>query len=279
LSFVWLASVLGATISAGELESVSAPPDQVRTEFKLAPFYEKCVLVGGLPIVSSGKVSDAALREAADIVWNMLAGRDDLLQALVRNKVRVAVMAPNEFTLDIPEHSDFTPAKYWNRRARGLGATHARPAVSCGEENLLGLRGDPYRAENILVHEFAHTIHLLAVVDVDPTFDKRLKTTFQAAKASGLWLGTYAATNHSEYWAEGVQTWFDTNRVNDHDHNHVCSRNQLREYDPDLARLLEEVFGENDWSYRAPSLRPTAAHLAGFDRSRAPRFKWPSEEP
>ena len=37
-----------------------------------------------------------------------------------------------------------TPKAYWDKRARGLGATPERPAVSCGEENLLNLQGDWY---------------------------------------------------------------------------------------------------------------------------------------
>ncbi len=264
-------------ISAETTEVVAPPTEIVRKEFNLAPFYEKCLLVGGLPIVSSSKVHDAALFEAADIVRQMLRGRDDLLRALVGNKVRVAVMSANEFTCDIPEHNDLTPAKYWNRRARGLGATKQRPATSCGEENLLGLPGDPYHDENILVHEFAHSIHLLALADVDPTFDRRLRAAFQIAKQSGLWQGKYAGSFHSEYWAEGVQTWFDSNRVNDHDHNDICSRGQLREYDPNLAMLLEEVFGDNDWSYLAPRLRPRAPHLVGWKPPFDLRFAWPPE--
>ena len=109
---------------SSELPAVVAPPsDELRTEFQLDSFYKKCLVVDELPIVSSDQVYDAALFEAADIVRRMLAGRDDLLRALARNKVRVAIMAPNEFTTDIPEHADLRPAKYWNRRARGLGAT------------------------------------------------------------------------------------------------------------------------------------------------------------
>ena len=46
---------------------------------------------------------------------------------------------------------------------------------------------------------------------------------------------TNAAVNHHEYFAEGVQSWFDNNRVNDHDHNHVNTRALLLEYDPGLA--------------------------------------------
>ena len=93
---------------------------------------------------------------------------------LNRNKARYAVMARDEFTTDISEHSDLKPSQYWDRRARGLGATFARPAVSCGEENLLGLPGDPYAKENILIHEFAHALHQMALIQLDNSFQNQI---------------------------------------------------------------------------------------------------------
>ena len=110
-------------------------------------------------------------------------------------------------------------------------------------------QGDPYSTENILVHEFAHAIHQMGLNTVDPSFDDRLETTFHAAKKNGLWKGTYAITNRAEYWAEGTQSWFDTNRANDDQHNHVDTRDTLKEYDPGLATLLTGVFDDTDWRY------------------------------
>jgi len=144
---------------ARESPSASAPAIQLVEKLQLKPFYAKHVSANGFPILSSVKVSDAALHEAAYLIDQMLKGREDIRVALIDSKTRFAVMAPDEFTTDVPEHSDLTPKIFWDRRARGLGATPERPTVSCGEENLLCLRGDPYQAENILVHEFAHAIH------------------------------------------------------------------------------------------------------------------------
>jgi cyclophilin family peptidyl-prolyl cis-trans isomerase len=255
---------------------VGAVPDAVRQHFKLASFYQKYLDLEGLPIVGSSNVSDYALLEARWIVRHMLTNRDDVLHAMGSNNVRLAVMAWNEFTTDIPEHSDLKSAVYWDRRARGLGATPVRPAVSCAEENLLCYSGDPYATENILVHEFSHAIHEMGMTVLDPTFDKRLRAAFKHAKDTGLWKGTYAGTNPQEYWAEGSQSWFDNNRVNDALHNHVNTRAKLKEYDPDLAKLCEEVFGDLPWRYLKPAQRPEAdrVHLAGFDSSTSPRFKW-----
>ncbi len=262
---------------ANDLLKVAAVSDELRREFHLAPFYKKVVNAGGLPIISSEKPSDFALLEAAWIVDKMLVGRDDIRAAIVKNKVRLAVMAFNEFTNDIPEHSDLTPAAYWNRRARGLGATRARPAVSTGEENLLCYPGDPYFRENILVHEFGHVVEEMGMNTIDPTFSKRVRETYEAAKKEGLWKGTYAGSNPHEYWAEGVQSWFDTNDANNAEHGDIDTREKLQRYDPRFAKLLAEVFRDNDWRYTRPAKRLGEPHLAGFDATKLPRFAWPKE--
>jgi hypothetical protein len=207
----------------------------------------------------------------------MIGQRPDILAAIARNHVRLAVMAPTEMTTDIPEHSDLTPKDYWDKRARGLGATEARPAVSCAEENLLGYPGDPYPAENILVHEFGHVVHERGMSAIDATFDHRLLEAYDAAGRAGLWRGTYAGSNYHEYWAVGTQCWFDCSRTNDSDHNAVGTRVEIKKYDPRLAALLASVYGEGDWRYLRPAQRiPASPHLAGFDVTRARAFVWPA---
>ena len=258
-------------------QRVAAPPEALVQSLGLAPFYRKHVDVGGFPVLGSAKASDFALLEAAYLIERMLQQRPDVRRALMASKTRFAVMAPQELTTEIPEHGDLRPKDYWDRRARGLGATDARPAVSCGEENLLCLPGDPYAAENILIHEFAHAIHEMGLNKIDGEFDRRLRQAYEQALEDGLWKGTYAATNRNEYWAEGAQSWFDTNRPSDHDHNHVDTREELKEYDPRLAALAAEAFGDTEWRYVRPSQRKPAerSHLEAFDLATAPRFEWP----
>jgi hypothetical protein len=252
---------------------VGRPP----AELGFSPFYAKYTSASGFPVVGSSRVSDYAIKEAAFLIDRMLERRPDVRGAMIRNKTRCAVMAYSERTTEIPEHSDLAPKEYWNVRARGLGATHVRPAVSCAEENLLCYPGDPYATENILIHEFGHAIHEMGLNTADRTFEPRLRKAYEDAKKAGLWKGTYAATNLHEYWAEGVQSWFDTNRENDSQHNHVNTREELKAYDAPLATLLEEVFGEVAWRYQRPAQRAEKAHLVGFDASTAPRFAWEPE--
>jgi len=254
----------------GDEFEVTAPP----ADMKLPEFYKKYVSAGGYPVVSSEKVSDYALKEAAYLVNLLLAQRPDVRRAMVRSGSRLIVMAHNEFTTDIPEYAQMKPKDYWDARARGLGGSRTDPVCSCAEENVLCYAGDPYHTESIVIHEFAHNIHLRGLVNTDPTFDDRLKSTYKSAMAKGLWKTKYASVNHAEYWAEGVQSWFGNNRPPDHDHNHVDTRKELQEYDPGLAALCQEVFGNTRLEYTKPTTR-LHGHLKGYDPQQAPRFRWP----
>jgi hypothetical protein len=246
---VGIASLLLAGLACGVTRAdgprVTEVPKEVREALRLDPFYQKYTSAGGLPVLSSDKVSDEALREAAYLIRQMLAGRDDVLEALVKGRVRFVVMAPTEMTTDVPEQRRMKPKEYWDKRARGLGGR----VTSCGEENLLNLKGDRYRRENILIHEFAHAIHNYGLRSVDPTFDKRLRAAYARAMDKGLWEKTYAATNAGEYWAEGVQSYFDCNAPAGGVHNDVNTREKLAKYDPELFKLIDEVFKQSTFRY------------------------------
>lgn len=269
----WLAIVTG--LFAGEPGPV---PEKLREELKLDKHYQRHVDAGGLPVVGSAKVSDNAIAEAAWIVGKMLGGKPEIVKAMAGQRVRVGVMAATEYTTDLPEHARLQTKLYWDRRARGLGATPRNPVVSCGEENLLDHPGDPYPNENIFVHEFAHAIHGTGLNKTDPTFDGRLRESYRTAMDRKLWANTYAATNVAEYWAEGVQSWFDDNAPPDALHNAVRTRAKLKDYDAPLAKLCEEVFGDGTWRYQRPAKRKAEdrAHLKHYDPQLLPWFRWRS---
>ena len=249
------------------------------------PCYTQREYVTDFPIVATAAVNPYALKEAAFLVGQMLKQRPDILQAMVASGSRLCILGCDEYTTDQPELSHLAaspvagmphipPADYWDARARGMGGSQTDPFCSCGEENLLGYPGDPYATECILIHELAHNIHLRGMQNLDPTFDMRLREAYDQAIATGLWKGVYASVNHHEYFAEGVQSWFDNNRSNDAEHNDVDTREELIAYDPLLAGLCREVFGDTELRYTKPSTR-LHGHLAGYDPTRAPSFKWP----
>jgi hypothetical protein len=85
----------------------------------------------------------------------------------------------------------------------------------------------------------------------------------------------YAALNPAEYWAASVQCWYDCGRINDHDHNHVHTRAQLKAYDPEMAKLCEDVLGDAGWRFISPRNRAGKGHLKGYDPATAPKVVKP----
>ncbi len=223
---------------------ITNPPPSLH----LDPFYKKYIDAHGFPIVSSWRTPDEALIKARDIIVSIVQTLpEEIINKMKESGVRIAIMARYEGTTDIPEHKYLAgdTSVNWDVRARGLGGSVELPLTTCAEENLLCYQIDKYHAEDILIHEFAHTIHLVGIIQVDTTFNARLQKAFDHALATGKYKNTYAATNIEEYWAEGVQDWFNVNAevaVPDGKHNSINTRAELEIYDPDLYTILKEYF-------------------------------------
>lgn len=228
---------------------VTTPPSSLG----LNSFYKKYLDAGGIPIVSSGQVADEALIKARDIVNSMVSKIPNEKQKMIQNKLRVGIIGINEKPTDMPEYSDLYtafPGTDWNNRARAYGATIDRPLTTNCEENML-CRGssDRYKGEEILTHEFAHAIHELGIRFTTPAFDAQLQAAYNNAVAKNLWANTYARADVREYWAEGVQCWFNSNLEAipaNGVHNQVNTRAELKAYDPTLHDLISKYFTGDD---------------------------------
>ena len=223
-------------------------------ELNFDPFYGKYCSAGGISIVASEEVDDLALQQAYYIVNNMLAPIPDVRDQLVADGHYIGIIGKDQEQTTLPEyaHMDST---YWDARARGLGAGPGILITSCGEENLLCLVRDRYTGENILVHEFAHTIHLSGQGLSYNVFNSHLSQLYYKARKAGLWENTYAMTNNYEYWAEGVQGYFNTNLSSyfpDGVHNKIDTREELAEYDPKLYEFIAELFAYFAWEPTCP---------------------------
>jgi hypothetical protein len=245
-----------AIVSSSQVSKAQSPDEKipmitrVPDSLHLDRFYKKYMNANGIVIASSWRVPDSAMVQAWKVVkfmTNKLPA--DVLKAMVKTKTRVSVMARYEGTTDIPEHAHLAAdtTLNWDLRARGLGGDMELPLTSCAEENLLAYQIDKYHAEDILIHEFAHSIHLIGIIQVDTTFNKKLEKLLNQAVAKGKYANTYAKTDIYEYWAEGVQDWFNVNAEvpkPDGKHNQLNTREELKVYDPDLYNLIHLYFDE-----------------------------------
>jgi len=168
---------------------------------------------------------------------------------MIENKLRVGILGINERPTQLPEYSDLYtafPGTDWDNRARAYGATLQRPLTSNCEENMLCRQDiDRYKGEEILTHEFAHAIHELGIRFTTPGFDAELQAAFNNAVTNNLWANTYSRTDLREYWAEGVQSYFNCNMEvpsANGVHNEINTRAELQNYDPTLFNLIKRYF-------------------------------------
>ena len=223
---------------------ITAVPDSLG----LDKFYTKYVDVNGIPLISSWRVPDSAIVAAHRTLYAMTSMlKPEIVQAMKKANARVAIMARYEGTTDLPEHHYLVndTSLNWDLRARGLGGTIEEPLTSCAEENVLAYQIDKYHAEDILIHEFAHAIHCIGIIQVDTAFNTRLNALYQKAMKSGMLDNTYRSSTMEEYFAEGVQDWFNVNAEvprTDGKHNWCNTREELQEFDPELYQLISEYF-------------------------------------
>ena len=270
--------------------------EELRRSYRIDPFYKKTLTSAGVVIVGSDKVSDWAFLEVAYTLDHQLHDSPNWVRdALTTNKVRLAILAVVEYTMDLPENNrrprTTAEAAFQDRRSRGLGGM---PDCSCAEENLLNLRGDPYggngapdSGENITIHEFSHTVAsaIGKTQGRNGEFWTKLRKAFADAKAPGGRLAVfnqgrtnpvYASTDEQEYWAEGAQAWFDHAVPNNSGGLRV--RDDVKQKDPELAALLTEIYGDGSWRYHKTTAKNAdgtpmrskeeLAHLDGLDAVR-----------
>jgi hypothetical protein len=213
----------------------------VRTEYELDPFYTRYASAEGTPIVATDKPVDESISRACRVVLDLSSKSPMARQRMRQDHIYFIMMAKTEKTVQTPEYRSRGDL---DARARGFGNN---PGL-CAEENVMceGRPADRWGGESICVHEYSHVMHLYVWNRVEPMFDSKVTAAYRSAvQTMGKYRNTYAASNAVEYFAEGVQDWYDTNlearESGDGVHNHINTRSELKAYDPMLYDLLATV--------------------------------------
>ena len=204
-------------------------------------YYTQHTSILGILIKAPESVAPRALLEAQRIITILLKHiRLDIRERLVSKKASLAIIPRNQFVTSLPEFSylsgrlDINGNPYDSFRIRGLGAKR-QPVTATSEENLLKLPDDPFRAEDITVHEFAHAIMNLGF---SPNDLLRIDRLYQEALSKGRFQGCFAMARVDEFWAELTQSFFSVN-------NEIGGPEQISEGDLDSYRFLELIYGFN----------------------------------
>jgi len=218
-------------------------PADVRAEYELDAFYTRYASADGTPIVATDKPVDESISRACRVVLDLSSEHPMARERMRSDHIYFIMMAKTEKTVQTPEYRSRGDL---DARARGFGNN---PGL-CAEENVMceGRPADRWGGESICVHEYSHVMHLYVWNRVAPMFDQKVNAAYtNAVRTMRLYGNTYAASNAVEYFAEGVQNWYNTNlqsprgEAGDGVHNHINTRAELKEYDPMLYDLLATV--------------------------------------
>jgi hypothetical protein len=257
--------------------SVVAPPAKLGIDL----YYTKLTYAREFPVLGSKHVSDQALLQANDTIRRLFAYRHDILKALIADGARLVVLGRQERLSDLPEFKEVKDTAGFDE-VRYLEYTPERKLIVVPEENVLYLPSDPVARKCLLIHFFAKALYQVAGLrPVDPDFDRRrnkqqyelrvkrldiefdqrLRAIYEQAMSKSLWKGTPAAHTHAEYWASGVEAYFDAagdglppNLAD----RPITTREALQAYDPELYALVDETMaykGHVDWRYQPRGAR------------------------
>lgn len=277
--FEALRAVYGERPPVPNGHGISLPPDTLTqwlagVESPLDAYYRKYIDAEGMPILASRFVCDEAILQARRIVVAMLSRIPEAKAEMLACHFRVGVVGARENITDMPENrmmNVWWPETDWDARGRGYGATETIPLMTCGEENLVEIPGcvDRYRDESIMVHEFAHNVDF-GLRRAYPDFEPRLLAAYEHARSAGLWAGTYSMSNSEEYFAEGVQAWFNTCNMYVRIGGQTVrlhTREQLEDYDPMLHDLIASVMPEEYLTgYHFEDIPSASPAVAGQER-------------
>jgi hypothetical protein len=257
--------------------SVMPPPAQ----FKVDPYYTKFTYAREFVVLGSKHASDEALLRANDVIRKMFAYRHDILKAMIAEGARLVVLGTNEKLSDLPEFAALSKKPGFDA-VRYVDYTPELKLLVVPEENVLGSPTDPFAGKSLTASLFAKVLYRIAGMrPVDPDFEKqrakqqyelrvkRLDVDFdarvaklhEAARSKGLWRGTPAGHDKVEYWAAGVEAYFDAAGSGLPPHGAdrpITTREMLKAYDPELWTLVDETMAYRervDWRFGALSLR------------------------
>lgn len=249
--------------------SSTLPPDTTTTtnarpeyDCEVAPtstvegYTQGCTILG-LEVLATEDVEAEAIREMAARAYQMLVNRPEYAESIATFPIGLRVIGSSQRIMDLPEFEDIYfhhPGIDWRFLGRSFPGTETIPFAAGAEENLLCSTEDRYEGEDNFMRDFAITIRRFAMDAVDESTSAAIDQAYAVAIAEGKWKNTLAEINSEQYWAEGVQSFFDANLEDNAEdrepissHNHVNTRDELRTYDRALYQIAISVFRDTGW--------------------------------
>lgn len=215
--------------------------------FVLDPFYTQSIDCGGIVVAGSSRVDPRTLERTCARIEEILEPLEAVRAYLVERHLLVAVWGYGEDATTLPEFSRYFWAMTGAASCSGAGASGiatldgdppymqvSEESVHCMDVPFVGAaRGD------VVLHELAHVIHNHFIHDRDPALYARIEGIYRDSMRAGRWRDQYASTNMYEFFATGVERYFDAMPP----FFEVTGRDDLLGYEPELSAIYEALLG------------------------------------
>ena len=159
-----------------------------------------------------------------------------LRQPLVDQGAYIVIAEKGQGVLELPEFRCLEEelGRSFSEHVCGIADRADYPLVTVNAADMTGDPEGPCRGVNVLYHELGHLVQGWVLSSADYI---EVRVLYQAALDGGQYGRAYAMRNANEYFAEGTMAYFDG------DPSTRLDRSWLRQNDPGLFALLEEVYG------------------------------------
>lgn len=245
-------------------------PDAIYRHIPVLSFYTKRMQShAGIPVVADDTVADTTMHMAIEQIDTELGKPGTgIVEAMIESNNVFAIYGMHENVYMLPEQRcNFSKDMY---DVEGLGGVPTRDGwiASISEKNILRILNSPnpeenthYRNENILIHEFGHSILIGGIQQMhDLTLRNIYYRAYAHARSEGLWAHTYAIQDSDEFFATMATVWFNVcaeprDGINDGVRGAVNVRSELKEYDPMTYDAMARIFPDS--ALPAPWDRPS----------------------
>jgi len=208
-------------------------------------YYSQITFAFGIPVMATRDVHPSAIALTCKYFEFLIKDNHEIIGNLQRRNHRVIILGRyQEISRDVFEYKGVAQKPH----TRGLGGTRENPVTVIPEENVLCLKEDRQPGD-IIIHELAHAIHLIGT---PRGLLQSVSGAYRHAKTEGLFFYKYAGSNPREYFAVGVQAFF--NRAFDNyatfdlplNRRLTVTRADLLRRDPLLFYIIENLMMKSE---------------------------------
>lgn len=175
---------------------------------------------------------------------NILLPFRNFLNGMVSIGKKIYIINDTITSIDKDDRGKRTYTNFYGDNAGGL-TSNGNIIIPCKSSK------DSYNIATTIGHEWGHIIHF-SIMNSQPEIAEKIENLYRKALEKDCFMDFYSKTNAKEYFAQANEAYlsiykpYDYLAVKDDYNNHFSNtRSKLRRKDPEMFKLLDDLYNEN----------------------------------